>query len=241
VDFDSLTFTDVTRNFGRRRALNRVSLTCRAGELVALIGPNGAGKSTLLAIAATLLKPSSGQVLYGTQPAAGADAAVRARIGLLAHDLFIYPELSAHENLRFFAELHGVANSRSLVEEALARANLLERRDDPVSSFSRGMRQRLAIERALLHTPRLLLLDEPFTGLDDDAVRATSERLRHVRDAGAIVLVTTHDLEAIEPLADRALIVTAGRVTALDDFGSPAQRVGPGGLRERYRRATSAS
>jgi heme exporter protein A len=217
VDFESLTFTDVTRNFGRRRALNRVSLTCRAGELVALVGPNGAGKSTLLAIAATLLKPSSGQVLYGTQPAAGAGVAVRGRIGLLAHDLFIYPELSAHENLKFFAELHGVANGGSLVEEALAR----------------GMRQRLAIERALLHAPRLLLLDEPFTGLDDDAVRATSERLRRVRDAGAIVLVTTHDLEAIEPLADRALIVTAGRVRELEDQ--------PGGLRERYRRATSAS
>ena len=241
MDFDSLTFTDVTRNFGRRRALNRVSLTCRAGELVALIGPNGAGKSTLLAIAATLLKPSSGQVLYGTQPAAGAGVAVRARIGLLAHDLFIYPELSAHENLTFFAELHGVATGGSLVEEALARANLLDRRDDPVSSFSRGMRQRLAIERALLHAPRLLLLDEPFTGLDDDAVRATSERLRRVRDAGAIVLVTTHDLEAIEPLADRALVVTAGRVMPLDEFESRAQRVEPGGLRARYRRATSGS
>jgi heme exporter protein A len=233
ADFDSLTFTDVTRNFGRRRALNRVSLTCRAGELVALIGPNGAGKSTLLAIAATLLKPSSGQVFYGTQPVAGAGAAVRARIGLLAHDLFIYPELSARENLKFFAELHGVADAGPLVDGALARANLSDRRDDPVSSFSRGMRQRLAIERALLHAPRLLLLDEPFTGLDDDAVRATGERLRLVRKAGAIVLVTTHDLEAIEPLADRALVLTAGRVTALDDA--------PGGLRERYRRVTSAS
>ena len=233
ADFDSLTFTDVTRNFGRRRALNRVSLTCRAGELVALIGPNGAGKSTLLAIAATLLKPSSGQVLYGTQPVAGAGAAVRARIGLLAHDLFIYPELSARENLKFFAELHGVADAGPLVDAALARANLSDRRDDPVSSFSRGMRQRLAIERALLHAPRLLLLDEPFTGLDDDAVRATGERLRQVRKAGAIVLVTTHDLEAIEPLADRALVLTAGRVTPLDDA--------PGGLRERYRRVTSAS
>jgi heme exporter protein A len=218
-----------------------VSLTCRAGELVALVGPNGAGKSTLLAIAATLLKPSSGQVLYGTQTAAHAGAAVRGRIGLLAHDLFIYPELSAHENLKFFAELHGVGNSGRLVEEALARANLLDRRDDPVSSFSRGMRQRLAIERALLHAPRLLLLDEPFTGLDDDAVRATGERLQRARDSGAIVLVTTHDLEAIEPLADRALIVKAGRVTALGELGSRGQRVEPGGLRERYRRATSAS
>ena len=233
MDFDSLTFTDVTRNFGRRRALNRVSLTCRSGELVALIGPNGAGKSTLLAIAATLLKPSSGQVLYGTRPASEAGAAVRARIGLLAHDLFIYPELSALENLKFFAELHGVANAGTVAEEALSRANLSDRRADPVASFSRGMRQRLAIERALLHSPRLLLLDEPFTGLDDDAMRATAERLRHVRDAGAIVVVTTHDLEAIEPLADRALVLKAGRVTPIDS--------GSGGLRERYRRATSAS
>ena len=233
MDFDSLTFTDVTRNFGRRRALNRVSLTCRGGELVALIGPNGAGKSTLLAIAATLLKPSSGQVLYGTQPAAGAGVAVRARIGLLAHDLFVYPELSAHENLTFFAELHGVANAGSLVEEALARANLLDRRDDPVSSFSRGMRQRLAIERALLHAPRLLLLDEPFTGLDDAAVLATRSRLRAARDAGAIVLVTTHDLEAIEPIADRAVVLASGRLTAVEAGGA--------GLRDSYRRLTSAS
>ena len=94
------------------------------------------------------------------------------------------------------------------------------------------MRQRLALERALLHTPTLVLLDEPFTGLDDDAVRATGERLRRVRDAGAIVLVTTHDLEAIEPLADRAVVLTGGRVTPLDDA--------PGGLRERYRRVASA-
>jgi heme exporter protein A len=233
VDFDSLTFTDVTRNFGRRRALNRVSLTCRAGELVALIGPNGAGKSTLLAIAATLLKPSSGQVLYGTRSASDAGAALRARIGLLAHDLFIYPELSALENLQFFAELHGIADSRPVVEAALSRAKLSGRRDDPVGSFSRGMRQRLALERAFLHSPRLLLLDEPFTGLDDDSVRATGDRLRAFRDSGAIVLVTTHDLEAIEPLADRVVVLSGGRLTAID----PA----PGSLRDSYRRVMSAS
>jgi heme exporter protein A len=233
VDFDSLTFTDVTRNFGRRRALNRVSLTCRAGELIALIGPNGAGKSTLLAIAATLLKPSAGQVLYGPHSAASGGAALRGRIGLLAHDLFIYPELSAFENLQFFAELHSVANGRRAADEALARAGLSDRRDDPVASFSRGMRQRLAIERAVLHSPRLLLLDEPFTGLDDDAVRVTSDRLRGFRDSGAIVLVTTHDLEAIEPLADRAVILSGGRLTPVAAM--------PGGLRERYRRTMAAS
>ena len=232
MDFDTLTFTDVTRNFGRRRALNRVSLTCRAGELVALIGPNGAGKSTLLAIAATLLKPSAGQVLYGTHSAADGGAALRARIGLLAHDLFIYPELSAFENLLFFAELHGVAHPRRAAEDALTRANLAGRRDDPVASFSRGMRQRLAIERAVVHSPRLLLLDEPFTGLDDDAVRVTSERLRSFRDQGAILLVTTHDLEAIEPLANRAVVLASGRLTPI---------AASGGLRESYRRAMSAS
>jgi heme exporter protein A len=232
VDFDSLTFTDVTRNFGRRRALNRVSLTCRAGELIALIGPNGAGKSTLLAIAATLLKPSAGQVLYGQQSAADGGAALRARIGLLAHDLFIYPELSAFENLLFFAELHGVADARGKAQDALTRANLVARRDDPVGSFSRGMRQRLAIERAVVHSPRLLLLDEPFTGLDDDAVRVTSERLRSFRDQGAILLVTTHDLEAIEPLATRAVVLAGGRLTPIAVTG---------GLRESYRRAMSAS
>ena len=232
MDFDTLTFTDVTRNFGRRRALNRVSLTCRAGELVALIGPNGAGKSTLLAIAATLLKPSAGQVLYGKHSAAEGGAALRARIGLLAHDLFIYPELSAFENLLFFAELHGVVQPRRAAEDGLTRANLATRRDDTVASFSRGMRQRLAIERAVVHSPRLLLLDEPFTGLDDDAVRVTSERLRSFRDQGAILVVTTHDLEAIEPLASRAVVLASVRLTPI---------AATGGLRESYRRAMSAS
>ena len=233
MDFDTLTFTDVTRNFGRRRALNNVSFTWRAGELVALIGPNGAGKSTLLSIAATLLKPSSGRVFYGTRGVAEAGPALRGRIGLLAHDLFIYPELSPAENLTFFARLYGLSNAAAVVEEALSRANLGARRDDPVGTFSRGMRQRLAIERALLHSPRLLLLDEPFTGLDDAAVVATRSRLRAARDAGAIVLVTTHDLEAIEPIADRAVVLTSGRLTAID--------AGAAGLRDSYRRLTSAS
>jgi ABC-type multidrug transport system ATPase subunit len=232
VDFDSLTFHEVTRNFGRRRALNRVSLTCRAGEIVALLGPNGAGKSTLLSIAATLLSPSSGAVSYGSYTARAGGAPLRGRIGFLAHDLFVYPELSAAENLVFFARLYGLADPAALVEHALRQANLHDRRDDLVVTFSRGMRQRLAIERALLHSPRLLLLDEPFTGLDDSAVAAISARLSTLRDGGCIVLVTTHDLEVVERVADRAVVLSGGRLTAIE--------MGRGGLRDSYRQVATS-
>ncbi len=231
MDFDNLTFHEVTRNFGRRRALNRVSLACRAGEIVALLGPNGAGKSTLLSIAATLLSPSSGSVTYGSHTACAGGAALRGRIGFLAHDLFVYPELSAAENLVFFARLHGLADPASLVENALRQANLHDRRDDPVVTFSRGMRQRLAIERALLHAPRLVLLDEPFTGLDDTAVAAISARLSALRDAGCIVLLTTHDIEVVERIADRAVVLSGGRLTAIE--------MSRGGLRDSYRQVAT--
>jgi heme exporter protein A len=233
VDFDTLTFADVTRNFGRRRALNRVSLTCRAGEVVALLGPNGAGKSTFLSIAATVLEPTAGEVRYGDHSARTAGAALRARIGLLAHDLYVYPELSAAENLRFFARLYGLTGAGRVVDDALARARLTDRADDPVSGFSRGMRQRLAIERALLHSPRLALLDEPFTGLDDAASAALKQRLVELRVSGCIVLLTTHDLEAIEGAIDRAVVLTGGRLAVLEN--------GAGALRERYRRMSAAS
>jgi ABC-type multidrug transport system ATPase subunit len=227
LDFTSLTFTDVTRNFGRRRALNRVSFTCHAGQIVALLGANGAGKSTLLSIAATMLEPSSGAVLYGGHSARAAGAALRARIGVLGHDLYIYPELTAFENLAFFGRLYGLSDVDSAVRTALVRAGLEDRATDPVSSFSRGMRQRLALERALLHSPRLLLLDEPFTGLDDASSTALQERLRGARDQGALVVVTTHDLEAIEPLVDSAFVLTSGRLQPLAG--------GSESLRARYR------
>ena len=233
VDFDRLTFNDVTRNFGRRRALNRISFTWRAGEIVALLGPNGAGQSTLLSIAATLLTPTSGEVCYGTHTAGAGGAALRARIGLLAHDLFVYPELSAAENLAFFASLYGLRQAGHVVDEALRRAQLQDRRDDPVVSFSRGMRQRLSIERALLHSPRLVLLDEPFTGLDDASVAGMQARLTALKADGCIVVITTHDLEAVEQVVDRAVVLVGGRLNTID--------TGAASLREGYRLAASAS
>jgi heme ABC exporter ATP-binding subunit CcmA len=229
MDFRTLAFSDVSRHFGRRRVLNRVSCQLRAGEIVALLGPNGAGKSTLLSIAATLLDPSSGQVLYGDGGVASG-AELRGRIGVLGHDLSIYPELSAAENLTFFARAYAVTDVSRAVAAALARAGL-EGRDDPVGQFSRGMRQRLALERALLHKPRLVLLDEPFTGLDDAATAALRTRLADLRGDGCIVLLATHDLETIEGLADRALLLRSGRLLSIDEGG--------GTLRERYRKANS--
>jgi heme exporter protein A len=226
-DFTSLTLDEVSRNYGRRRALNKVSLRCDAGEIVALLGGNGAGKSTLLSIVATLLEPTSGRVRYGDLSARNGGARLRGRIGLLGHEPYLYPELSAAENLRFFARVYTLADVDGRVDAALERAGLTTRRGDTVGGFSRGMRQRLALERALLHEPRLVLLDEPFTGLDDAATAALRDRLSGLRNAGAIVLVATHDLETIEPIVDRAVVLENGRLVPL--------AAGPGSLRDRYR------
>lgn len=226
VDFLDLSIRGLSRNFGRRRALTRVSLDCRSGEIVGLLGPNGAGKSTLLGILSTLAVPSSGEVLYGGRTAKQIGAAVRSRIGVLSHDLHLYSELTALENLIFFGRLYGVPNADTVAAEALRRARLDDRGRDLVSGFSRGMRQRLALERALLHNPRLLLLDEPFTGLDDASTMALIERLRELRAAGCIMLVATHDLDVGEAVLDRAVILHDGRLIASE----PDVR----GLRKRY-------
>ena len=214
LDFQELRLVDVTRTFGRRRALHKVSLTARAGTITALLGHNGAGKSTLLSIAATLLQVSSGVVQYGDVNARDGGAALRGRIGLLGHDLYLYPELSAAENLAFFARVYGLDNVDGRVEAALGRAGLTDRRDDPVAGFSRGMRQKLAVERALIHEPRLLLLDEPFTGLDEAARGALRDRLSMARQAGAIILLTTHDVAAIEGLTDASAVLVDGKLAA---------------------------
>ena len=227
IDFDSVTFSDVTVDFGRRRALNRVSATFGAGEVVAALGPNGAGKTTLLSVAATLLRPSSGSVRFGHWQRDHAE--VRGRLGMVGHDLYLYAELSAKENLRFFARLYRVSNVEARVDAALEHAGLAERGEETIGGYSRGMRQRLAIERALLHEPRLVLLDEPFTGLDEPSSDNLKSRLRALRQQGCIVIITTHDIEAVDGLADRAVLLNRGRLSIIDG--------GPRSLRDRYREA----
>jgi heme ABC exporter ATP-binding subunit CcmA len=231
ADFERVDLVGVSRHFGRRRAVSRVSLSVRRGEIVGLLGPNGAGKSTIIGILATLVSPTGGRLRFGDIPVPENGAEVRGRIGLLAHELHLYPELSARQNLQFFARLHRL-EPRAVVSEALEAAGLSDRGDEEVAALSRGMRQRLALERALLHRPRLVLLDEPFTGLDDRGVTTVANRIRRVADDGAIVVVATHDLDLADGLVTRAAVVHDGRLVA----DEPAAR----GLRERYRALVSS-
>jgi ABC-type multidrug transport system ATPase subunit len=234
LDFDQVVVEGVSRHFGRRRALSNISFATGAGTIAGLLGPNGAGKSTLIAVLATLLEPSAGTVRYGPNLAAQAGSALRGRIGLLGHDLYLYPELTARENLAFFADLYHVADPGAAADRALAQAGLSGRAGDLVSSFSRGMRQRVALERALVHDPRLVLLDEPFTGLDDASLAALVERLRDLRRHGAIVILATHDLDVAEGLFDQVLFIRDGRL--LDRLeGSAALRAAYRSAMERPR------
>jgi heme ABC exporter ATP-binding subunit CcmA len=227
LDFAEVAVEDVSRHFGRRRALSHVTFTATSGAIVGLLGPNGAGKSTMMSLLATLLHPSSGRIRYGAHDSTDRGVELRASIGVLGHDLFLYPELTARENLEFFAGLHAVPDPSASARTALDKAGLSDRADDPVSSFSRGMRQRVALERALIHRPRLVLLDEPFTGLDDASAAGLVDRLRELRGAGGIVVLATHDLEIAEGIIDKAVFLRDGRMVAEEKTQSD--------LRARYR------
>jgi heme exporter protein A len=204
----------VGKRFGQHRALANVDVELAAGEVCALLGPNGAGKSTLLGILSTLVRPSSGDVSYleGDEPRRSDDR-LRRDIGLLAHASLCYGELSAVENLVFFGGLYGIGDPRARAHALLDQVGLDDKsRARPARDYSRGMVQRLALARALLAAPSLLLLDEPFTGLDRGGALALGKRLGQARAEGAIVLVVTHDLEAIAEVTDHVVVLRRGQV-----------------------------
>jgi len=209
MPFDRIEARGVSKAYGRERALSPTDLRLDAGEAVALVGPNGAGKSTLLGILGTLIQPSSGEVRFG---GARAGARERGAIGVIAHDALCYGDLSARENLAFFARVYAVGDGRRRGDELLDRVGLAAAAERPARTYSRGMLQRLAIARALLHRPRLLLLDEPFTGLDRDGSAMLRELLAAERARGAILFVVSHDLEPLPGLVDRALVLRRGRL-----------------------------
>jgi len=201
----------LSRRYGRFWALRDVDLTLHAGEAVALLGANGAGKSTLLSLLATLARPSEGSLtINGLDPTKKA-AAVRGGMGYVAHHTLLDDALTAEENLHYYAALFGVSDAAERARQRLHEVGLGERAQDRVESFSRGMRQRLSLARALLHDPELLVLDEPFTGLDAPGCRDLATRLSAEKERGAAMLLATHQLDYVLQWADRVLVLHLGR------------------------------
>jgi heme exporter protein A len=220
---------DVTKTYGRQRALGGVSLRLEPGRLTALLGHNGAGKSTLIGVLSTLVRPSTGKIVgHGG----------RRQIGVLAHDPFVYGDLDAIENLVFYGRLYDLPDPHARALALLDEVGLEESvRRRPVRTYSRGMLQRVALARALVGAPSLLLLDEPFTGLDRTGARALATAMERARDAGSLVLVATHDLEAIAGLCQHVVVLSRGKVVLDVSQAAPFTLTE---LRDQYAKAVDA-
>lgn len=211
LDFEEVGVTGLAKSYGPTLALAGVDLRFEAGSVTAIRGANGSGKSTLLWLLALLAHPTKGDIRYGRYGLARADD-LRGRVGFVAHQLQLYPGLSGHENLVLAAKLQGISHAREGAESLGAALSTHEYWDRPVRTYSRGQAQRIAIARALLHEPRLLLMDEPATGLDVRATEALTDLIAQQRRRGAIVVVVTHEATFADSVADRVLHMERGRV-----------------------------
>jgi heme ABC exporter ATP-binding subunit CcmA len=204
---------NVQKRYGRKRVLTGVELEVPQGQVLALLGANGAGKSTLMRIVAGLAKPDRGEVILGGASLRKAGYELRRYVGLVAHAPLLYDNLSAWENLQFFARMYDIQARDVRVESVLRAVDLWSRRRDPVRTFSRGMTQRLAIGRAILHDPPVLLLDEPDTGLDPTSAETLATLLRSLGAANRAILFTTHNLERALAWADSVSLLEDGKIT----------------------------
>jgi heme exporter protein A len=200
------------KNYGLQPVLRGVDLHVERGEFLTLLGPNGAGKTTLLRIIATLSRPTAGEIRVGGWPLPRSADRVRPHLGLISHHPLLYNELTAVENLTFFARMYRLPSPNGRIAEVLQAVDLSARRDDPVGEYSRGMQQRLAIARAILHQPDILLLDEPYTGLDQSASTMLDGLLSSVATAGRTVVMTTHNLTRGFANCDRVAILSRGKI-----------------------------
>jgi heme ABC exporter ATP-binding subunit CcmA len=209
----------VSKTFGRRMVLNKVDIDVGDGEVVALIGPNGAGKTTLLRILASLLEASSGEVYVQSKRLDHDPVGTRRAIGYIGHSPYVYDDLSALENLAFYWSMYGLPRDRfaQAGPALLRRVGLSYRMHDKISVFSRGMKQRLAIARAILHSPQVLLMDEPFSSLDQNGVETLSQIISEERDRGKSIVIVTHDIPRVSALASRAVVLQGGRVVGSYD------------------------
>jgi heme exporter protein A len=204
----------LVKRFGLKTVLRGVDFQVQPGEFVALLGPNGAGKTTFLRILSSLSRPSLGEVNIAGYKLPTQAAQVRARLGVVSHLPLLYDDLTAEENLRFYARMYNIPNAESRITEVLEMIGLAARRRDLVRTYSRGMQQRLAIGRAVLHDPDVMLFDEPYTGLDQDASAMLDDVLKTVASQGRTVVMTSHDLARAEDLATRFDILSRGVISA---------------------------
>ena len=204
--------TSLTKSFGGLNALNDLSFAVKTGEFLTIFGPNGAGKTTLIRILSTIMKASSGTITIGGFSLATDSEKIRRQIGVIGHQTFLYDELTAEENLRFYGKLYEVEDLNSKIETTISEVGLRLRRKDRVRTFSRGMQQRLSIARAMIHDPTFLLLDEPYTGLDQHAAGMLSDWLERLRDRNHTTLLVTHNLERGLEMADRVAVLTRGQI-----------------------------
>jgi heme exporter protein A len=205
-----ITVSGLEKSFGSVRALRGINFRIEQGEYAALLGINGAGKTTLIRILATLSRPTSGAAVLAGVALDKEPNRIREQIGVMSHSTFLYGDLSAEENLRFYGKMYGVSRLSARIDELLQRVGLDDRRHDLVRTFSRGMQQRLSLARAILHHPKILLLDEPFTGLDIHAAALVTELLQQFISEGITVLLTTHDIDYALEHARRVLIIKKG-------------------------------
>ncbi len=202
----------ISFSFGPLRVLRGVGLSVERGSVLTVFGPNGAGKTTLLKILAGLLRPVAGTVRIEDVELSDDPAAYRKLIGVISHHTYLYPQLTGRENLEFYARLYGVQQPKAEARAMLERMGLSASMNRQTSTYSRGMLQRVAIGRALLHGPRVLLLDEPYTGLDHEAREKLTSLLRSLQSGDRTVLLTTHDLDGGLDLADRVAVLSGGRL-----------------------------
>lgn len=224
----------IGKAFGRALVLRDVTLRVAAGEVVALFGPNGAGKSTFLRVLATLMRPTAGTLRLFGDVASG--AALRRRIGVVAHQSFLYPDLTARENLRFYARMYGLDVADERADAWLARVALADAADRTVRRFSRGMEQRVALARALMHDPEIVLLDEPWSGLDAEGGDWLEDVLRELRAGGRTVVVATHDFARGLAVATRAVVLHRGLIA----WDTPVTAETAVTIDARYREITGA-
>ncbi len=204
--------TGLTKTFGNLYALRNLSFSLNKGEFLTIFGPNGAGKTTLIRILSTITKASSGEIKIADLSFEDDSEKIRRQIGVIAHQTFLDENLTAEENLRFYGKLYDVENLSTKIETILSEVGLEWRKKDFVRTFSRGMQQRLAIARAMLHEPSILLLDEPYTGLDQHASGMLTNWLNRLRSSEQTILMVTHDLEQGMELADRIAILVEGQL-----------------------------